>query len=62
VWTAGGCDSWYLDARGRNRTIWPDFTWRYGRRMRRFDPDAYVVERSVARSRPPSVPDPATVR
>jgi len=23
VWTAGGCDSWYLDATGRNSTLWP---------------------------------------
>ncbi len=23
VWTAGGCRSWYLDANGRNTTIWP---------------------------------------
>lgn len=24
-WTQGGCTSWYLDARGVNRTIWPAF-------------------------------------
>jgi cation diffusion facilitator CzcD-associated flavoprotein CzcO len=29
VWTQGGCQSWYLDAKGVNRTIWPGFTWRY---------------------------------
>jgi cation diffusion facilitator CzcD-associated flavoprotein CzcO len=29
VWTQGGCTSWYLDATGVNRTIWPGFTWRY---------------------------------
>jgi len=29
VWTQGGCKSWYLDAKGVNRTIWPGFTWRY---------------------------------
>ncbi len=29
VWTQGGCRSWYLDAKGVNRTIWPGFTWRY---------------------------------
>jgi cation diffusion facilitator CzcD-associated flavoprotein CzcO len=29
VWTQGGCTSWYLDAKGVNRTIWPGFTWRY---------------------------------
>jgi cation diffusion facilitator CzcD-associated flavoprotein CzcO len=29
IWTQGGCRSWYLDAKGVNRTIWPGFTWRY---------------------------------
>jgi cation diffusion facilitator CzcD-associated flavoprotein CzcO len=29
IWTQGGCKSWYLDAKGVNRTIWPGFTWRY---------------------------------
>jgi cation diffusion facilitator CzcD-associated flavoprotein CzcO len=29
IWTQGGCQSWYLDAMGVNRTIWPGFTWRY---------------------------------
>ena len=23
VWSEGGCDSWYLDAAGVNRTLWP---------------------------------------
>ncbi|EFQ83348.1 hypothetical protein HMPREF0063_11621 [Aeromicrobium marinum DSM 15272] len=29
VWSQGGCTSWYLDSKGKNRTIWPGFTWRY---------------------------------
>ncbi len=33
VWLEGGCSSWYLDQRGRNRTLWPDFTWRFRRRV-----------------------------
>jgi cation diffusion facilitator CzcD-associated flavoprotein CzcO len=37
VWNAGGCVSWYLDAHGRNSTLWPDFTWRFRRRTRRFE-------------------------
>jgi cation diffusion facilitator CzcD-associated flavoprotein CzcO len=41
VWNAGGCRSWYLDANGRNSTLWPSFTWRFWRRTRRFDPDEY---------------------
>jgi hypothetical protein len=43
VWNTGGCASWYLDAHGRNSTIWPGFTWPYRRRMLRFDPAAYEL-------------------
>jgi hypothetical protein len=42
VWVAGGCASWYLDATGRNSTIWPDFTWRFRRRVARLKPEEYV--------------------
>ncbi len=28
VW-ASGCSSWYLDEKGRNAAIWPDFTFKY---------------------------------
>jgi hypothetical protein len=43
VWTSGGCRSWYLDAAGRNSTLWPGFTWPFRRMTRRFDPAHYVV-------------------
>jgi cation diffusion facilitator CzcD-associated flavoprotein CzcO len=36
VWNTGGCASWYLDANGKNTTIWPGFTWPFRRRTRRF--------------------------
>jgi len=42
VWLTGGCRSWYLDAGGRNSTIWPGYTFSYRRRTRRFDPSAYA--------------------
>ena len=42
VWNSGGCSSWYLDANGNNATIWPDFTWRFRRRTRRFEPGKYT--------------------
>jgi cation diffusion facilitator CzcD-associated flavoprotein CzcO len=42
VWSTG-CASWYLDAAGRNRTLWPDWTWRFRRRTARFDPGDYVL-------------------
>ncbi|HVX62898.1 MAG TPA: NAD(P)/FAD-dependent oxidoreductase, partial [Pirellulales bacterium] len=41
VWLRGGCASWYLDSHGRNTTLWPDFTWKYRRLMRRFDAENY---------------------
>ena len=40
VWTSG-CKSWYLDARGRNTTLWPGFTFDYRNRTRHFDPQNY---------------------
>jgi cation diffusion facilitator CzcD-associated flavoprotein CzcO len=43
VWTAGGCKSWYLDRTGRNSSLWPDFTWRFRRRVARLDPAEYVT-------------------
>jgi cation diffusion facilitator CzcD-associated flavoprotein CzcO len=49
VWTAGGCRSWYLDATGRNSTLWPDFTWRFRRRVARFEPAEYAMERAERR-------------
>jgi cation diffusion facilitator CzcD-associated flavoprotein CzcO len=42
VWMSG-CASWYLDAEGRNTTLWPDFTWRFHHRTRRFDTRAYEL-------------------
>jgi cation diffusion facilitator CzcD-associated flavoprotein CzcO len=45
VW-ATGCSSWYLDASGRNTTLWPDFTWKYRQRTRRFDADRYRLTRT----------------
>ncbi len=47
VWNAGGCRSWYLDAHGRNTTLWPSFTFRFRERTRKFDPADYVVTGSA---------------
>jgi cation diffusion facilitator CzcD-associated flavoprotein CzcO len=46
VWTAGGCASWYIDRNGLNTTLWPDFSFRFRRALRRFDPAEH--ERSPA--------------
>lgn len=48
IWLTGGCSSWYLDAHGRNVTLWPGTTWSFERAMARFDPHAY---RTIAPSR-----------
>ncbi len=52
VWMSG-CASWYLDAAGRNPTLWPDFTFRFRHRTRRFDTRPYAL-RHGARTTAPS--------
>jgi cation diffusion facilitator CzcD-associated flavoprotein CzcO len=42
VWSTG-CHSWYLDAQGRNPTLWPDWTWRFRLQTARFDPAQYEL-------------------
>ena len=42
VWNTGGCQSWYLDDKGRNPTLWPDFTFRFIQKTRRFDAESYT--------------------
>lgn len=44
VWTAGGCLSWYIDATGRNSTLWPGSVRAYQRRVATFDPRDYARE------------------
>ncbi len=61
VWTAGGCQSWYLDETGRNSTLWPGTVRSYRRRLagftptdwtfaplRRVDPETPAVARALA--------------
>jgi hypothetical protein len=43
VWMRGGCRSWYLDATGRNSTLWPGFATSYRLRLRKFRPSDHVV-------------------
>ncbi len=52
VWTEGGCASWYLDAEGRNTTLWPSFTWPFRERTRRLEPAHYELRAA----RPQRVP------
>jgi hypothetical protein len=41
VWTTGGCVSWYLNAAGRNTTLWPGSTLKFRWETRRLDPAEY---------------------
>ncbi|MGH3734756.1 MAG: hypothetical protein ACRDT6_03905 [Micromonosporaceae bacterium] len=43
VYNSGGCDSYYLDANGRNSFSWPWSTGAMRRRIAEFDPAAYTV-------------------
>ena len=43
VWTAGRCQSWYLDDTGRNTTLWPSYSYAFRRHTERFDPAAYEL-------------------
>lgn len=43
VWSEGGCTSWYLDEHGKNRTLWPGFTFEYWARTRKVKPEAYEL-------------------
>ena len=43
VWTAGGCDSYYLDETGRQFAIYPGFVTGFRRRAARFDAGAYEL-------------------
>ncbi|GAA3626789.1 flavin-containing monooxygenase [Streptomyces fenghuangensis] len=50
VWNTGGCDSWYLDANGRNTTVWPGTTGEFRKVTRNVDLAEYEVLRAPARS------------
>ncbi|WP_405972492.1 NAD(P)/FAD-dependent oxidoreductase [Streptomyces sp. NBC_00988] len=46
VWNTGGCTSWYMDASGRNTTIWPGTTAEFRKATRRVDLTEYEVARA----------------
>ena len=46
VWNTGGCSSWYRTADGLNTTVWPEFTFVFRHRTRRFDGENYRWSRS----------------
>ncbi|MEU7015525.1 NAD(P)/FAD-dependent oxidoreductase [Streptomyces sp. NPDC046385] len=49
VWKSGGCESWYLDANGRNTTLWPGTTGEFRRETRSVDLSEYEVLRTAAK-------------
>ncbi|WP_420594188.1 flavin-containing monooxygenase [Deinococcus sp.] len=52
VWVRGGCTSYYLDAAGRNSTLWPQRAAQFRRTLNRFDPALYRARLSP-RALPP---------
>ncbi|MGW9073017.1 cyclohexanone monooxygenase, partial [Streptomyces yangpuensis] len=65
VWNTGGCTSWYLDANGRNTTVWPGTTGEFRRETRSVDLGEYEVVRVRERvpvavaAAPAAAPSPA---
>lgn len=47
VWSQGGCTSWYLDSKGKNRTIWPGFTFRYWWRTRKVETADFAWQKAA---------------
>ncbi|HUH69834.1 MAG TPA: NAD(P)/FAD-dependent oxidoreductase [Mycobacterium sp.] len=45
VWTAGGCQNWYVNKNGHNANIWPSSTLDFRRRTGRFNPTDHLVHR-----------------
>lgn len=41
VWNTGGCQSWYMDEKGVNRSLWSGFTTEYWLETRKFRPSEY---------------------
>ncbi|WP_338683759.1 NAD(P)/FAD-dependent oxidoreductase [Streptomyces acidiscabies] len=54
VWNTGGCVSWYLDAQGRNTTVWPGTTSEFRRATRRVDLAEYEVLRRPKKPEEPN--------
>lgn len=47
IW-ASGCKSWYVNAQGRNTTLWPGFTFRFRQATRQFQLSDYAAREAVA--------------
>lgn len=49
TWLNGGCNSYYTNDKGQNSGLYPNWSWEYRRRTRRFDLESYDV-RTEARA------------
>ncbi|HEY0111502.1 MAG TPA: hypothetical protein VGB67_17810, partial [Fibrella sp.] len=60
VW-ASGCQSWYMNKRGQNTTLWPDLTVTYRKVTRRVNMADYTIERAgeLKATSAPSAKNPA---
>jgi hypothetical protein len=56
IWTAGGCQSWYLDADGGSSALWPGYTWQFRRALREFDAGDYRTRGEARSTTPIDVP------
>ena len=43
VWNTG-CSSWYVDEKGRNVTLWPDWTFAFRQQTIKFDSESYELQ------------------
>lgn len=43
TWVSGGCTSYYQNAAGGNAGLWPNWSWIFKRRTRRFDIENYAA-------------------
>jgi cation diffusion facilitator CzcD-associated flavoprotein CzcO len=53
VWATGGCSSWYRTKTDKNTTIWPDFSFVFRHKTRRFDLEEYELA-AAQEVRPPT--------
>ncbi|WP_406354418.1 NAD(P)/FAD-dependent oxidoreductase [Streptomyces sp. NBC_01635] len=60
VWNTGGCTSWYLDADGRNTTVWPGTTGEFRRATRSVDLTEYAVLRAAPGRKKAAAPHEST--
>ncbi len=45
VWQSGGCVSWYQTKTGKNVTLWPDFTFTFMKKTKKFEAEKYELVR-----------------